>query len=64
MSTATATAAAAAKPITARNGIRATTRPQRAMTTVAPAKITALPAVASDLAIDSSTSMSPTSWLR
>ena len=46
MATATATAAAAAKPIRVRNGICATTSPQSAMTTVAPAKITALPAVA------------------
>ena len=62
--TATATAAAAAKPMTARNGIRATTRPHSAMTTVAPAKITALPAVPSARAIDSGTGTSSTSWAR
>ena len=53
--TATATVAAAAAPITVRNGICATDRPSRAMTTVAPAKTTALPAVASERATDSAT---------
>ena len=62
--TATATATAAATPITARNGIRATTRPQSAITTVVPAKITALPAVAIAWAADSSASRPSTSWLR
>ena len=64
MATATATAAAPAKPITARNGMPATTRPDSAMITVAPAKMTALPAVATERAIDSSTAIPSASWLR
>ena len=63
-STAIATATEAAYPITARNGIFATTSPNSAITTVAPAKMTALPAVASDWAIDSAGSSPRASWPR
>ena len=45
------------QPITLRNGIWATARPQSAMITVVPANTTADPAVARDWAIDSSTSI-------
>ena len=62
--TATATPAAAASPITDRNGIWATDSPQRAMITVVPAKTTAEPAVAEAWAIDSSTACPATSWRR
>ena len=46
MSTAIVTAAAAARPITVSTGIPATESPVSAITTVAPANTTALPAVA------------------
>ena len=46
MTTAIVTAAAAARPITVSTGIFATESPASAITTVAPAKTTALPAVA------------------
>ena len=45
MRTATNTVAAAASPMAARNGIRTTASATRAMTTVSPAKTTALSAV-------------------
>ena len=45
ISTATITAPAAARPITVRNGMSTTIRPTSAITTVAPANTTALPAV-------------------
>ena len=52
-STVTATVPAATRPISARIGMPDRTSAPRAMTTVAPAKTTALPAVATDRAIDS-----------
>jgi hypothetical protein len=64
MATASPTATAAATPIVVRNGIPATVRPSRAITTVSPAKITADPAVAVARAIDSSTSRPSASWSR
>ncbi len=51
--TATVTAAAAASPMTVSTGMPATVRPVSAMTTVAPANTTALPAVARARDIDS-----------
>lgn len=56
IATASATATAAAIPIVVRNGMPATARPSKAITTVSPAKITADPAVAVARATDSSTS--------
>ena len=56
-STVTATVAAATRPISARIGMPDSTSAPRAMTTVAPANTTALPAVATDRAIDSRRSM-------
>ncbi len=46
ISTAMLTVPAAAMPMTVRNGMLTTSRPTRAITTVAPANTTALPAVA------------------
>ena len=54
MTTAIATAAAAAMPSADRNGIPATDSPKRAMMTVSPANTTALPLVAVARAMDSS----------
>ena len=51
--TVTATVAAATRPIWARIGMPESTRAASAMTTVVPAKTTALPAVATERAIDS-----------
>ena len=59
-----ATVAAAATPITVRNGMPVMNRPTRAMITVRPAKMTALPEVASDFPIDSCTSSPWASWSR
>ena len=53
ISTATVTAAAAARPITVSTGMFATESPASAITTVAPANTTALPAVARARDIDS-----------
>ena len=57
ISTAIDTVPAAAMPITVRNGMLTTSRPTRAMTTVAPANTTALPAVAVACAAASRPSM-------
>ena len=54
-STAIATPAEAAMPITVRKGMFATASPSSAMITVVPAKTTAEPAVANDCAIASAT---------
>ena len=62
--TATVTEKAAPSPITVRTGMSATDSPARAMITVAPANTTALPAVASALLIDSTTSSPSASWAR
>jgi hypothetical protein len=55
--TASDTVAAAARPMTVRNGMFTTTSPVSAITTVAPANTTALPAVAVACAADSRGSM-------
>ena len=57
ISTASDTVPAAAMPITVRNGMLTTSRPTSAMTTVAPANTTALPAVAVACAAASRPSM-------
>ena len=60
-STASATVTAAATPISVRSGMPTTDRPVRAMTTVRPAKNTALPAVPTARPIASSGSRSASS---
>ena len=62
MSTATATAMAAATPMIVRNGMPATARPSSAMITVIAANTTAEPEVATARAADSSGSMPCFSW--
>ena len=62
--TATATVPAAASPIAVMNGIPTTASEARAITTVAPAKTTALPAVATARAADSSGSIPANSCAR
>ena len=57
MSTAMTTVAAAATPMTVRNGIPTTESAASAITTVSPAKTTAEPAVPTARPMDSSTSM-------
>ena len=64
MTTARATPMAAKIPMTVRKGILAMDRPMRAMTTVAPAKTTAEPEVATARAADSCTSAPSRSWSR
>lgn len=64
-STAISTAPAALRPITVRNGIPTTDSPAIAITTVSPANTTALPAVPTASAADSSGSnpwASPARW--
>jgi hypothetical protein len=51
-------------PITVRNGMPTTASPDRAMTTVRPAKTTADPAVPTARPADSSGSMPVASWVR
>ncbi len=63
-STATTTAAEAARPITVRNGTPATASPASAATTVSPANTTALPAVALARAAASSGSRPSARWRR
>lgn len=62
--TAEATAPAEASPIDVSIGTPATDSPARAMMTVAPAKTTALPAVALARATDSTTGIPVASWAR
>ena len=64
MTTEIATVPAAARPITVRNGIPTTDSPASAISTVSPAKTTAVPAVPVALAIDSSIGMPAFTWLR
>ncbi len=64
MTTATVTAAAAPRPITVSTGILATASPARAITTVAPANTTALPAVASARDIASAVGSPSPRWRR
>ncbi|BFO14334.1 hypothetical protein SHKM778_07220 [Streptomyces sp. KM77-8] len=59
-----ATAPADASPIEVSSGTPATDSPASAMTTVAPAKTTALPAVALARATDSTTGIPAASWPR
>ncbi len=61
---ATSTPTAAATPIALRNGMPTTRSPSRAMTTVPPANTTALPAVATAVAADSSGVMPCASCVR
>ncbi|OUE29776.1 hypothetical protein BFL35_13525 [Clavibacter michiganensis] len=61
---ASSTAKAAPSPITVRNGICTTSSPSSAMITVTPAKITALPAVATAVAAERSTGMPLASCVR
>ncbi|OUD81236.1 hypothetical protein BC477_19515 [Clavibacter michiganensis subsp. michiganensis] len=61
---ASSTANAAPRPITVRNGICTTSSPSSAMITVTPAKITALPAVATAVAAERSTGMPFASCVR
>ena len=63
-STAVSTVAAAASPIAVRNGTPTTLNPASAITTVAPANVTAEPAVAVARAIDSSGSIPAASCVR
>ena len=58
------TVAAAATPMTVRNGMPTTASAASAITTVRPAKTTAEPAVATARPIDSSMSMPPRSCIR
>lgn len=64
VTTATATAPADVRPIEVSIGTPATDRPARAMRTVAPAKTTALPAVAVARATDSRTGIPSASWVQ
>jgi hypothetical protein len=63
-STATATVPAAARPMTARNGMLTTASPASAMTTVMPAKTTAEPAVPTARAAASSGARPSTRFCR
>ncbi len=58
------TATAAPTPMTERKGMPTTSSPSRAMITVTPAKTTALPAVPTAIAADSSGSSPRASWPR
>lgn len=58
------TAPAAATPMTLRNGMPTIMRPSRAIMTVTPAKTTALPAVPTAVAVDSSGSIPFASCVR
>jgi hypothetical protein len=60
----TATATAAAAPLSPRNMMPTTVRPRRAMITVAPAKTTADPAVPTARAMASGTGAAPRSSAR
>ena len=64
ISTEMSTAAAATRPIVRRKGMPTTLRPTSATITVAPANTTALPAVPTAVATDSSIGLPASSWDR
>ena len=64
ISTETATAAAATRPIVIRKGMPTTLRPTSATMTVAPANTTELPALPTAVATDSSSGRPASSWDR